>query len=107
MGNFFVPGLAPRAPPLATMRITNFLFSTGGHRCWSENRLDLEHHMRTGMRNGVYTSWYQACESAMLLPLRSWNHYYYDSDSDSDSDLDFDDEYYHYNSVGYYYNPHF
>lgn len=71
---------------VATMCITTFLFNTGGPGCWSENRYKLESHMREGMKQGRYTSWYQACDASMQLPLNSWQIYHHYDGWDDDWD---------------------
>lgn len=64
---------------VSTMRITCFLFDTGGHRLWSVNR----HTMETRLRELVFVnkySWYDACAEVLLLPLTE--PYYHDWEDD-------------------------
>jgi hypothetical protein len=62
---------------VATMKLTNHLFTQGGHRHWSRNHWDLESRMRSLMQKGQAASWYDAC--AAVLPLATW-----EDDSDDD-----------------------
>lgn len=63
---------------VATMKLTDYLFTNGGHRGWSQNHFRLENEMRQGMESGKYRSWYDAYDAAKNLAR------FYDSDSETE-----------------------
>lgn len=63
---------------VATMKLTDYLFTNGGHRGWIQNHCRLENEMRQGMECGKYRSWYDAYDAAKNLAR------FYDSDSETE-----------------------
>ena len=66
---------------VATMKISAFLFRTGGHRCFSENHELLKARMQGYISAGTHSCWYLACDAALGSELTSWE---YDSSDEED-----------------------
>jgi chorismate mutase len=54
---------------VATMKLTTYLFSRGGHRCYSKNHLELKEAMESGVLSGKYGGWYEAFEAVKKMPF--------------------------------------
>lgn len=72
---------------VATMKLTSFLFSRGGHRVWSRWHKILENVMKNRVRSGVTQCWYSACNYVMETNMNNLDdndddEYYYYSDSE-------------------------